>query len=86
MVAFIDSVFSDGIEQKLIPGGVTALVSQQRMLMLKGYGLSNVESNIPVSIDSTLFQLGSVGKLFTSIALLQNIEHHYPQIVYLFHV
>jgi CubicO group peptidase (beta-lactamase class C family) len=38
-------------------------------LLAKGYGLANVELNVPVKPE-TIFQSGSVGKQFVSAAMM----------------
>jgi len=67
-----DSLVQAGIGQKLVPGlGLVAVLGDSSFTAV--YGLANVEKNIPVD-TTTLFQLGSVGKLFTAIAVLQQVE------------
>lgn len=70
---FIDSTFRAGIEKKLIPGAAVVVVTSDSLLLKNVYGLAKIEGNVPVT-DTTLFQVGSVGKLFTSIAVLQMVE------------
>jgi CubicO group peptidase (beta-lactamase class C family) len=41
----------------------------------RGYGFSNVEHRVPVKIE-TVFQSGSVGKQFTSMAIMLLVERH----------
>ena len=44
------------------------------VLMSRGYGFADVAKGIPVNPASTLFRPGSVSKLFTWVALMQQIE------------
>lgn len=74
LAEFADSLFIQAIDSKLIPGGVIGFTNSSSTFFLKGYGLANLETGTPVSVDSTLFQLGSVGKVFTAIAALQQVE------------
>ncbi|MBL7847551.1 MAG: beta-lactamase family protein [Cyclobacteriaceae bacterium] len=69
---FCDSLVQAGMKEKLVPG--------LGLVMIKGdssfsatYGFANVEKSIPAD-TTTLFQLGSVGKVFTVIAVLQQVE------------
>ena len=66
-----DAVFQKGIEQQEMPGGVLAIVRSDTILLLKGYGRMDLATGSPVDAQTTLFQLGSVGKVFTAIASLQ---------------
>ena len=56
-----------------VPGVAVAIVKKGAVLAAKGYGLANVEHNVPVSPD-TIFQSGSVGKQFTATAVMLLIE------------
>jgi CubicO group peptidase (beta-lactamase class C family) len=67
-----DSLVQHGIEEKMIPGLALVLMKGDSLLV-RAYGVRNVERNLPVD-TTTLFQLGSVGKLFTVIAVLQQVE------------
>jgi CubicO group peptidase (beta-lactamase class C family) len=67
-----DSLFNKGLNEKMIPGGVVAIV-QGDSAYGRAYGLRNVAQNLTAD-TTTLFQLGSVGKLFTAIAVLQQAE------------
>lgn len=72
-VQLMDSLFLIGVDQQLIPGGAVVLVSPDSVLLCKAYGYANYEDQIKAT-DTTLFQVGSVGKLFTSIAAMQLVE------------
>lgn len=70
----LDSVFTKGIEQQLTPGGLLVIARADSILFSKGYGYADVDNKIPVDAEKTLFQLGSIGKIFTAIAALQMAE------------
>jgi len=54
--------------------GCAILVSKKgRVFYKKGFGLANMEWNIPIGTN-TVFQIGSVTKLFTAVAILQLVE------------
>ena len=55
------------------PGIALAIVSKGEVVLAKGYGLSNVEHRVPVTTE-TIFQSGSVGKQFTSAAIMLLVE------------
>jgi CubicO group peptidase (beta-lactamase class C family) len=56
-----------------IPGVAVGIYTNGKIALAKGYGLSNVELNVPVT-PATIFQSGSVGKQFTSAAIMMLVE------------
>ena len=62
------------IEQKMkvanIPGMAVAVTDRERLLRVSTYGFADVAAQTPVTPEM-LFEIGSIGKSFTSIALLQ---------------
>jgi CubicO group peptidase (beta-lactamase class C family) len=61
------------MEKQRIPG-LTLLVSKNgEPIRLEGYGLSNVELDVPAKPE-TIFQSGSVGKQFTATAVMMLVE------------
>ncbi|HEU0180003.1 MAG TPA: serine hydrolase domain-containing protein [Blastocatellia bacterium] len=50
------------------PGAAVGVVSGDRLVFAKGFGVSNVETGAPVTPDM-LFRLGSTTKMFTAAAL-----------------
>jgi CubicO group peptidase (beta-lactamase class C family) len=70
--ATIDQFISQYQKLKLFNG--SALVAEQSQVVLKkGYGLANIEWNIPNAPD-TKFRLGSITKQFTATLILQLVE------------
>ncbi len=61
------------IEQQLciqkVPGLSLAIVHDGKVVKAKGYGLANVEHQVPAKPE-TVYQAGSVGKQFTAAAVL----------------
>jgi CubicO group peptidase (beta-lactamase class C family) len=51
-----------------VPGLAVTIVEQGRVTLARGYGIRKLGENAPVDAD-TIFQLGSVGKAFTTAAL-----------------
>jgi len=62
-------------EQRLqrIPGISLAVIRNGQIVMARGYGLANVEHQVPVKPE-TIFQSGSVGKQFTATAVMMLVE------------
>ena len=62
------------IEQKMkvanVPGVAVALTDREKLLRVSTYGFADIAAQSPVTPE-TLFEIGSISKSFTSIALLQ---------------
>jgi CubicO group peptidase (beta-lactamase class C family) len=71
---FIDGVVAQQIATREVAGAVVTVVKNGRVVMSRGYGFADVDRAIPVDPASTLFRPGSVSKLFTWVALMQQIE------------
>jgi len=56
-----------------IPGVGIAIVRGGEVVKAQGYGLANVEHQVPVKPE-TIFQSGSVGKQFTAVAVMLQLE------------
>jgi CubicO group peptidase (beta-lactamase class C family) len=56
-----------------IPGLALLVARKGRTVRAEGYGLANVELNVPVKPE-TLFESGSVGKQFTATAVMMLVE------------
>jgi len=55
------------------PGAAVAIVSGDRIVFAKGFGVSNIETGAPVTPEM-LFRLGSTTKMFTAAALVTLAE------------
>lgn len=56
-----------------VVGLAVGVVQHGRVVLAKGYGSANLEHRVPVGPD-TLFQSGSVGKMFTAMAVMAQVE------------
>ena len=74
LVRYSDSITNSEVNNSKVPGVVLGIASSDSIFLLKGYGYSDYDKKIAVDPEKTLFQLGSVGKLFTSIGFLQQVE------------
>jgi CubicO group peptidase (beta-lactamase class C family) len=72
-LASIDDFVKHEMARQRIPGLELGIYSRGRVLLAKGYGLANVELNVPVKAE-TLMQSGSVGKQFVSAAIMMLVE------------
>jgi CubicO group peptidase (beta-lactamase class C family) len=69
----LERVALDELKEANTPGAALAVVSGDRVVFAKGFGLANVETGDPVTPD-TLFRIGSVTKMFTAAVLVTLAE------------
>lgn len=72
-LAAIDKYVAGEMAKERIPGAEVGIYSRGKILLAKGYGLADVELNVPVKPE-TIFQTGSVGKQFVSAAVMMLVE------------
>lgn len=72
--AWLDGFMPYALAKGHIPGAVVVVVRGNGPLLAKGYGFSDVAKRAPVDPDATLFRPGSVSKLFTWTAVMQQVE------------
>lgn len=72
--AFMEVTVPKLMEQGHVPGVAVAVVHDGRIILLRGYGQSRLDDGAPVDPSRTLFRIGSVSKVFTSVAALQLAE------------
>jgi CubicO group peptidase (beta-lactamase class C family) len=71
--AKVDAYVNGEMRAEKIPGLALAIVRDGRIVKAQGYGLSNIELDVPVKPE-TIFQTGSVGKQFTATAVMMLVE------------
>lgn len=69
----VDSAAEAQRNAQKIPGIGLAVCRDGKIIKATGYGLANVELDVPVTPE-TIFQTGSVGKQFTSMAVMMLLE------------
>ena len=69
----IDAYVKAEMARQKIPGVAVAVVKGGKVVVAKGYGLSNVELRVPVTPES-VFQSGSLGKMFTAAVVMLLVE------------
>ncbi|MGR3890058.1 serine hydrolase domain-containing protein [Pseudomonas sp. 1152_12] len=69
----VDRYVAAEMARQGLPGLALGIYRNGRIVLAKGYGLANVELNVPMSADSVL-QSGSVGKSFTATAVMMLVE------------
>jgi CubicO group peptidase (beta-lactamase class C family) len=71
--AAIDAAVRSEMDRQHVPGVAVAVVRGGTVLAAKGYGLANVEHDVPVTPE-TIFQSGSLGKMFTAAAVMLLVQ------------
>ncbi|MEK6334574.1 MAG: serine hydrolase domain-containing protein [Acidobacteriota bacterium] len=69
----LDAVVAAELKEKHTPGAVVAIVSDDKVIYAKAFGLANVETNAPMQKEM-LFRIGSTTKMFTAAALVKLSE------------
>lgn len=71
---YLDRWMEEQVEKHHIPNATIAVVQDGEVLLEKGYGFADLEQQLPVQADRTLFRIGSTSKLFTWTAIMQLVE------------
>jgi CubicO group peptidase (beta-lactamase class C family) len=72
--AWLDGYLPYALKTGDIAGAVVAIVKDGEVVTERGYGFSDVEKRKPVDPKLTLFRPGSVSKLLTWTAVMQQVE------------
>jgi CubicO group peptidase (beta-lactamase class C family) len=73
ITAKVDEYIKAEMQKQRIPGLSLAIIKDGQNILAKGYGIANVEHQVPVKPE-TIFQSGSVGKQFTATAVMMLVE------------
>jgi len=72
--AWLDGYVPYALARGDVAGAVVVVVKDGQVVLQKGYGYADVATRKPVDPETTLFRPGSVSKLFTWTALMQQVE------------
>jgi CubicO group peptidase (beta-lactamase class C family) len=72
--AWLDGFVPISIGKNDIPGAVVVVVKDGQILTSRGYGFADVAKRKPVDPHTTLFRPGSISKLFTWTAVMQQVQ------------
>lgn len=68
---FTDNYFKDKMKKYNVPGACIVIVKDNKEILKKAYGYSDVSKKIEVDANETTFPACSVSKLFTAAAIMQ---------------
>jgi CubicO group peptidase (beta-lactamase class C family) len=72
--SWLDGFLPYALGRGNIPGGIVVVVKDGQVLLQKGFGYADVKKKLPVDPEATLFRPGSISKLFTWTAVMQQVE------------
>ena len=72
--AWLDGYMPYALKAGDIPGAVVVVVKDGQPLTMRGFGYSDLKTRAPVDPQNTLFRPGSVSKLFTWTAVMQQVQ------------
>ena len=70
--AQVDTLMKQEMSARHIPGASVAVVSHGAVVLLKGYGLADVENQVPATPD-TVYEIASLTKQFTATAVMMPV-------------
>ena len=70
---FFDGLVPYMLKRNDIAGAVIAVVKDGHLVFAQGYGYADVAKRKPAVADKTLFRIGSISKLFTWTAVMQQV-------------
>jgi CubicO group peptidase (beta-lactamase class C family) len=71
---FVDATIEKQLDDYHIAGATVSIVQDGKIAFAKGYGYADIEAQIAVEPDETIFRIGSISKLFTWTAVMQLAE------------
>lgn len=70
---YSDSLFKSSLDSTTIAGGTILVHQKGETLLKKSYGLASLELEVPMP-ENAIFEIGSVTKQFTAVAILKLVE------------
>jgi len=71
----LEKIVPEELKDSITPGAVIAIISGDRVIYQKAFGVANVETGAPMQPEM-LFRLGSTTKMFTAAALVTLSEQN----------
>src|SRR5262245_9458174 len=74
LAGFLDGVMATQLRNKPAAGAVVAVVKDGEVFLARGYGYEDVEKQVAADPAESLFRPGSISKLVTWTAVMQQVE------------
>jgi len=74
LASFLNTTITHQLTNDHIAGATVAVLKDGKLFFTKGYGYADVENKTPVDASVSMFEIGSVTKLFTWTAVMQLVE------------
>lgn len=71
---FIDGVMGGQLQAHHVPGAAVAVIRDGALLTARGYGYADLSRGMLVDPGETLFRVGTLSGVFTSTAVMQQVE------------
>lgn len=71
--SLVDELMKREMNERQIPGAQVAVIHHGKIVLLKSYGVANLENNIPTD-NQSIFPINSCTKAFTGVAVMQLVE------------
>ncbi|KAF7764955.1 hypothetical protein PCIT_b1066 [Pseudoalteromonas citrea] len=71
---YVDYLINTEIARHNLPGVAVSIVKDDKIILLKGYGFADLNNQIKVDPNDTLFRIASITKTMTAIAVMQLVE------------
>ena len=72
--SYTDSLFQSSLDSTFIAGGAILVHQKEKTLLKKAYGQASLELEVPMP-ENAIFEIGSVTKQFTAVAILKLVEY-----------
>ncbi|MFD2936688.1 serine hydrolase [Spirosoma flavum] len=69
----VETVLQREMQERRIPGLQVAIIQHGKIVLLKSYGIANLQYTVPVT-NQSVFSINSCTKAFTGVAIMQLVE------------
>lgn len=74
LITLVDATVKSQMLAHGIPGLTISIVKDEQIILSKGFGVADLQTQQVVDPNSTLFRIGSISKTFTWVAVMQLVE------------